>query len=32
MIGSAVVAFLVRPPKPRKDAWARTEDTAESRA
>jgi OFA family oxalate/formate antiporter-like MFS transporter len=32
MIGSAVVAFLVRPPKPRKEARARTEDTAESRA
>jgi MFS transporter, OFA family, oxalate/formate antiporter len=32
MIGSAVVAFFVRPPKPREEARARTEDTAESRA
>jgi MFS transporter, OFA family, oxalate/formate antiporter len=32
MIGSAVVAFFVRPPKPREEVRARTEDTAESRA
>lgn len=32
MIGSAVVAFIVRPPKRPEEAGARTDDTAEARA